>query len=86
MIFQGSETEAANQVDDGGKKKTKFVALYSNEGKAKDVVLLKGRHVCECMATKHDLVNNCLQCGKIVCSQEGDFSDIPLLGEGSWSS
>ncbi len=32
----------------GFKKKTKFVALYSSEGQAKEVVMLKGRHVCEC--------------------------------------
>jgi hypothetical protein len=32
----------------GSKKKTKFVALYSSEGQAKEVVMLKGRHICEC--------------------------------------
>ena len=53
-------------------KKTKYVALYSSEGQAKEVVMLKGRHVCECQASKHGLVNNCLQCGKIVCTQEGE--------------
>jgi hypothetical protein len=59
----------------GSKKKTKFVALYSSEGQAlKKIVMLKGRHICDCQAAKHDLVNNCLQCGKIVCSQEGDCS------------
>ena len=56
----------------GSKKKSKFVALYSSEGQAKEVVRLKGRHPCECQAAKHDLINNCLQCGKIVCSQEGN--------------
>ena len=33
--------------------------------------MLKGRHPCDCQATKHDLVNNCVRCGKIVCAQEG---------------
>nr|CAD7603333.1 unnamed protein product [Timema genevievae] len=87
------------------KKKHKFVNLYSQEGQAKDVVLLKGqnaakpsadypnpshsdfsvlavtirvqgkkengRHPCECQASKHRLINNCLKCGRIVCEQEG---------------
>ena len=33
--------------------------------------LLPGRHRCECMATKHNLINNCTSCGRVVCSQEG---------------
>lgn len=52
-------------------KKTKFHPLFSKDGKANDVVLLQGRHPCECMAVKHGLVNNCLSCGRIVCEQEG---------------
>ena len=28
-------------------------------------------HLCGCCATKHALVNNCLGCGRIVCTQEG---------------
>jgi hypothetical protein len=27
---------------------------------------------CDCMAQKHELINNCLSCGKIVCTQEGE--------------
>ena len=38
--------------------------------------MLKGRHVCECQAAKHDLVNNCTQCGKIVCTQEGKLNEL----------
>lgn len=51
------------------KKKTKFVNIYSEDGK--DVMLLKGRHRCECQATKHKFINNCLKCGRIICEQEG---------------
>ncbi|KAK8732045.1 hypothetical protein OTU49_007156 [Cherax quadricarinatus] len=54
-----------------GKKKTKFVNLYSDEGQDRDVVLLSGRHKCDCQASKHKLINNCLKCGRIVCEQEG---------------
>lgn len=27
---------------------------------------------CNCMAQKHELINNCLNCGKVVCAQEGE--------------
>jgi len=30
-----------------------------------------GRHQCECQASKHSLVNNCRNCGRVVCEQEG---------------
>lgn len=30
------------------------------------------RRICECQATRHDLVANCLACGRIVCEQEGE--------------
>ncbi|CAG5029947.1 unnamed protein product [Parnassius apollo] len=62
---QMSEAEAKS------KKKTKYVNLYSQEGKNAQVVLLKGRHHCDCQASKHELINNCLQCGRVVCKQEG---------------
>ncbi|XP_053661224.1 activating signal cointegrator 1 [Anopheles marshallii] len=53
------------------KKKTKYVNLYGQDGELADVILLKGRHHCDCQASKHRLVNNCLHCGRIVCEQEG---------------
>ena len=33
--------------------------------------MLPGRNPCQCQAQKHDLVNNCTKCGRIVCKQEG---------------
>ncbi|KAJ8718082.1 hypothetical protein PYW07_006012 [Mythimna separata] len=59
------------EVDSKSKKKTKYVNLYSQEGKNAQVVMLKGRHHCDCQASKHELVNNCIQCGRVVCKQEG---------------
>ncbi|KAJ6623590.1 Activating signal cointegrator 1 [Pseudolycoriella hygida] len=54
------------------RKKTKYVNLYSNDGQMRDTtILLKGRHLCNCQASKHKLINNCLKCGRIVCEQEG---------------
>ena len=53
------------------KKNAKFVPLYSAEGQARSSVRLPGRHPCECLGQKHSLVNNCTECGRIVCMQEG---------------
>jgi hypothetical protein len=33
---------------------------------------INGKPICECMATVHDLVTNCLSCGKIMCAFEED--------------
>uniref|UniRef100_A0A1B6C1E5 ASCH domain-containing protein n=3 Tax=Clastoptera arizonana TaxID=38151 RepID=A0A1B6C1E5_9HEMI len=63
--------ESSQPSQDKVKKKTKFVNLYSQEGRARDVILLKGRHLCTCEASKHKLINNCLSCGRIICEQEG---------------
>ena len=43
--------------------------LLSAEGQTKMTVRFPGRHPCQCLGQKHELVNNCLECGKIVCSQ-----------------
>ncbi|XP_076680542.1 activating signal cointegrator 1 [Andrena cerasifolii] len=65
---QPAETTQMEKVD---KKKTKFVNLYSQDGKDRMTVLLKGRHKCNCEAKTHSLINNCQTCGRIVCVQEG---------------
>ncbi|CAG5134909.1 unnamed protein product [Candidula unifasciata] len=59
------------EIGIGAKRKTKFVPLFSKEGLAKSVIQLPGRYVCECQAAKHKLINNCINCGRIVCEQEG---------------
>lgn len=33
--------------------------------------LIIGRHKCDCEAKQHKLINNCTNCGRIVCLQEG---------------
>lgn len=55
----------------GAKRKTKFYNLYGKDGEMNDVIMLKGRVKCDCEASKHKLINNCLNCGRIVCEQEG---------------
>ncbi|CAL1264146.1 unnamed protein product [Larinioides sclopetarius] len=53
-----------------GKHGSKFLPL-SPADIAKEKILLPGRRPCTCEATKHALINNCLECGRIVCEQEG---------------
>lgn len=65
---KGNESSSSGS---GAKKKAKYVNLYSQDGAMADVVLLKGRRLCNCQASKHKLINNCLRCGRIVCEQEG---------------
>ena len=43
--------------------------LFDPSGK-QSVILLPGRHECDCQATRHKLIRNCLSCGRIVCEQE----------------
>ena len=52
-----------------GKQKQKFVPLMSAEGQSRATMQLPGRHACHCLAQKHALINNCIECGRIVCAQ-----------------
>ncbi|RWS01712.1 activating signal cointegrator 1-like isoform X1 [Dinothrombium tinctorium] len=51
-------------------QKAKYVSIYSEEAKDKQCILLPGRHPCLCEASIHKLIANCLNCGRIVCTQE----------------
>ena len=62
IMYSGKESK---------KKHARFVPLYGAEGQARSSVRLPGRHPCECLGQKHQLVNNCTECGRIVCMQEG---------------
>ncbi|EFX82942.1 hypothetical protein DAPPUDRAFT_315992 [Daphnia pulex] len=53
------------------KKRVKQINLFSKEGQAKETITLPGQHKCECQASKHSLVRNCLECGRVICAQEG---------------
>lgn len=69
-VFEEERSNIA-MTQNATRRKQRFVNLYSQEGRARDVVLLPGRHPCECQAHRHALINNCLRCGRIVCRQEG---------------
>jgi activating signal cointegrator 1 len=66
-----SPDENQKQEKTGAKRKTKYYNMYGKDGQINDVVMLKGRNRCDCQASKHKLINNCLKCGRIVCEQEG---------------
>ncbi|XP_072409323.1 activating signal cointegrator 1 isoform X1 [Chiloscyllium punctatum] len=61
----------AQDANSTSKKKTKYLSLYTKEGEDRLAVTLPGRHTCECLGQTHQLINNCLSCGRIVCMQEG---------------
>ena len=63
-----------------GKQKNKFVPLMSAEGRSRTTVLLPGRHTCQCLGQKHSLINNCVECGRIVCSQVCKGAGLSILG------
>ena len=72
FLFHQIRGNPVNQKGKISSKKNKFVNVSSQEGTSKDSVLLGGRRSCSCQAAKHDLINNCLSCGKVVCKQEGN--------------
>ena len=44
--------------------------MNKNKKVQKEVFI--GRTKCDCVAQKHQLINNCLGCGKVVCAKEGE--------------
>jgi hypothetical protein len=53
------------------KKRSKFVPVTGSKDMSCVSVRLPGRHLCDCQAQQHALVNNCISCGRVVCEQEG---------------
>ena len=72
MIIKEVEKEQGFEANkkDSKKSKTKVGSkIKERVGNAPNSKI--GREICECMATVHSLVTNCLGCGKIVCAYEG---------------
>jgi hypothetical protein len=61
------EQEDRKMTEKAKKKKTK-----QKDVKVKFAEKVGNKSWCECMATVHDLLQNCLHCGKIICTFEGD--------------
>uniref|UniRef100_A0A0D9XDN8 Uncharacterized protein n=1 Tax=Leersia perrieri TaxID=77586 RepID=A0A0D9XDN8_9ORYZ len=87
---QSSKTQPENAEQriaskKGSKKKgAKVISLAEA---AKGSIVFKQGKPCLCQARQHNLVSNCLSCGKIVCEQEGEgpcsFCGALVLMEGS---
>ncbi|KAJ1550514.1 Activating signal cointegrator 1, partial [Nowakowskiella sp. JEL0078] len=63
--------EVSSIVSKNQKKRGKSLALLGESGLVGTIKSKSERQVCECLATKHSLLTNCLNCGKIVCDIEG---------------
>ncbi|KAJ1289659.1 hypothetical protein BS78_02G181500 [Paspalum vaginatum] len=81
-----SETAESQLASKRGSKKKGAKAISLAEA-AKGSIVFKQGKPCTCQARQHDLVSNCLSCGKIVCEQEGEgpcsFCGALVLKEGS---
>nr|CAH7715530.1 unnamed protein product [Callosobruchus chinensis] len=49
------------------KGKTRYTDIHKYQEKKKRL----GRTICDCLGQEHDFMNNCLQCGRIHCMEEG---------------
>ncbi|KAL3691554.1 hypothetical protein R1sor_005205 [Riccia sorocarpa] len=76
--------QKVKQAGGKGKRGGKGVSLAEA---AQGQVIFKRSGPCNCQCTRHNLVNNCLSCGRIVCEQEGEgpctFCGALVLREGS---
>ncbi|XP_066154680.1 activating signal cointegrator 1 [Euwallacea fornicatus] len=65
---QGGSSDKNQSGNQGKKVKAKFKNIkdFQEKKKAKE-----GRRACDCMGQEHEFMNNCLECGRIHCFQEG---------------
>lgn len=80
----GKATAPAPKANPKKKKGGKVISLAEA---AKGSIVFQQGKPCACQARRHNLVSNCLSCGKIVCEQEGEgpcnFCGALVLKEGS---
>ncbi|KAK0409515.1 hypothetical protein QR680_004589 [Steinernema hermaphroditum] len=55
----------------GKSKKVSTVTMVNDPTANPATKLTKGHYRCDCQARSHALIHNCLNCGRIVCAQEG---------------
>ncbi|XP_065877321.1 uncharacterized protein [Euphorbia lathyris] len=82
-----STSESSQKGIQGTSKKKKTGKVISLAEAAKGSIVFQQGKPCSCQARRHNLVSNCLSCGKIVCEQEGEgpcnFCGSLVLKEGS---
>ncbi|EDV23470.1 uncharacterized protein TRIADDRAFT_58126 [Trichoplax adhaerens] len=73
MEQPSSSTKYTRNASANSANKKRFIPLTSEKGQSQfdGSARLPGRHICNCLAQRHELVNNCLNCGRIICNQEG---------------
>ncbi|MQM03782.1 hypothetical protein Taro_036571 [Colocasia esculenta] len=76
-----------NNGSTGNPKKKRTGKVISLAEASKGSAVFKQGKPCSCQARRHNLLSNCLSCGKIVCEQEGEgpcsFCGALVLQEGS---
>ncbi|XP_015883484.2 uncharacterized protein LOC107419254 isoform X1 [Ziziphus jujuba] len=87
VLTESSESKSTNKGNQGNSKKKKAGRVVSLAEAAKGSIVFQQGKPCSCQARRHNLVSNCLSCGKIVCEQEGEgpcnFCGALVLREGS---
>ncbi|WCJ35946.1 transcription regulators zinc ion binding [Euphorbia peplus] len=82
-----STSESSEKGVQGSSRKKKTGKVISLAEAAKGSIVFQQGKPCSCQARRHNLVSNCLSCGKIVCEQEGEgpcnFCGSLVLKEGS---
>lgn len=77
-------SQSSKPIKTRGRKGGKGITLAEA---AEGLALFPRGGPCNCQASRHKLINNCLGCGKIVCEQEGEgpcnFCGALVLREGS---
>eukprot|EP01095_Lingulamoeba_sp_RSL-Kostka_P004421 TRINITY_DN1564_c0_g2_i1.p1 TRINITY_DN1564_c0_g2~~TRINITY_DN1564_c0_g2_i1.p1 ORF type:complete len:429 (-),score=139.79 TRINITY_DN1564_c0_g2_i1:2-1288(-) len=53
-------------------KEKRRLQKLEEEERIKEEERIRNRRLCNCQATQHELIGNCLRCGKIICEQEGE--------------
>ena len=73
MTSRGAKKKKGKGVKEASPtvESSKSKSVSSADGRAVETIQVTGRHPCDCQSIKHPLINNCLSCGKIVCTQEG---------------
>lgn len=87
VSIESSESKSTNKGNQGNSRKKKGGRVVSLAEAAKGSIVFQQGKPCSCQARQHNLVSNCLSCGKIVCEQEGEgpcnFCGALVLREGS---
>ncbi|VEN61461.1 unnamed protein product, partial [Callosobruchus maculatus] len=63
----GSKQSSYGSSSTNKKGKTRYTDIHKYQEKKKKL----GRTICDCLGQEHDFMNNCLQCGRIHCMEEG---------------